>query len=116
MPHEPASISPEVLQRVRARAREPSAVSFTTGSGLQFMRYPSERDKRDAADLRALLAEREALLEALKPFARFEQAGWCDTAWEYAKDDEDVLFNHRTGDQITAGDFRRAAAMMGGKG
>ncbi len=56
-----------------------------------------------------LFAAATDMLAALLPFAAITFAG---TVWADKDDDAAVLYDHATGNQVTLGDFKRAAAAI----
>ena len=58
--------------------------------------------------------ERDALREALKPFARLQKLEWKGTMFENGRDDDAVFYHHATGTSLTLGDFCRARAALDG--
>lgn len=61
-----------------------------------------------------LSAERDALREALKPFALISDTGLVGSMFENGDDDMKVLVHHASGTVVTLGDLRRASAALKG--
>jgi len=95
----------DLVERLRTRARTYNTGSPVNPAAIGTLGYYGDRDASLDRDAAARIEELEAALDPFSVFADFDATG---TAYEGQGDDAAILFDHKTGRQVTIGDLRAA--------